>query len=169
MTDFLELAKNRYSLRKFSSAPVEEDKIAKILDAGRIAPTAHNNQPQRFKVITSEEELAKVDECTRCRYGSPAVLLVCYDKNVVWERQFDGANSGDVDASIVTTHMMMEAEELGLHSCWVMYFHPAKTIEVFALPEHIVPVAFLPIGYAAEGGEPSPMHTERLALEEMMI
>jgi nitroreductase len=169
MTDFLELAKNRYSLRKFSPTPVEAEKMAKILEAGRIAPTAHNNQPQRIKVITDAADLAKVDECTRCRYGAPAVLLVCYDKNTVWVRPFDSENSGDVDASIVTDHMMLEAEELGLHSCWVMYFDPAKTIEAFALPEHIVPVAFLPIGYAAEDGGPSPRHAERLALDDIMI
>ena len=169
MKSFLDLAKERYSLRSYSQQPVEEEKIAQILEAGRVAPTAGNRQPHRIKVIRDAEGLAKVDECTRCRFGAPLVFLVCYDRNTYWERKFDGHNSGDVDASIVTTHMMMEAQDLGLGSCWVMYFHPAKTVEQFALPENIVPVAFLPVGYAAPGAAPGEKHADRLPLEAILL
>ena len=169
MTAFLELAKARYSVRKYKPAPVEQEKLEKILEAGRVAPTAHNNQPHRIKVLTDAGDLAKMDGCTRCRFGAPAALLICYDKNESWKRSFDGADSGEVDASIITTHMMMEAQDLGLGTCWVMYFDPAKTIEAFALPEHIVPLAFLPLGYPADDAAPGPMHGERLALEEILL
>lgn len=166
---FLELSAARYSLRKFKSLPVEADKLARILEAGRIAPTAHNNQPQRIKVISEPAELALVDKCTPCRYGAPLVLLVCYDKNICWKRPFDGALSGEVDASIVTTHLMFAAQEAGLGSVWVMHFDPAKAIEHFALPENIVPVAMLPLGYPAEDAKPSDSHLKREALENILL
>ena len=169
MNSFLELAKERYSVRKYKDVPVETEVMAKILEAGRIAPTAGNRQPHRIKVITAAEDLAKVDVCTKCRFGAPAVLLVCYDKTAIWVRPFDGAGSGEVDASIVTTSMMMQAHDLGLGTCWVMYFNAATTSETFELPENIVPVAFLPLGYPADDAEPITKHFERLPLEEILI
>jgi nitroreductase len=166
---FQELSADRYSVRKFKSLPVETDKLAKILEAGRIAPTAHNSQPQRVKVITEPAGLALVDKCTPCRYGAPVVLLVCYDKSICWKRPFDGALSGEVDASIVTTLLMYTAQELGLGSVWVMHFDPARAVEHFALPSNIVPVAMLPLGYPAEDAKPSDSHLRREALENMLF
>ena len=167
--EFSNVIKERYSVRKFEDRKVEKDKITAILEAGRIAPTAHNSGPQRIKVITSEEELKKIDECTPCRFGTSLVLLVCYDKDVSWKRAFDDKDSGFVDASIVTTHMMLAATDLELGSCWVMYFDPIKTIELFSLPENIVPVAFLPIGYPASDAKPSDSHSKRHSIEDMLI
>jgi len=169
MEPFFELAAKRYSVRSFSSRLIEEEKLAQILETARIAPTACNNQPQRLKVITETEDLAKVDECTPCRFNAPTVLLICYDKTACWQRGFDGAMSGEVDASIITTHLMLAAEDVGLGSCWVMHFDPLKTVELFDLPENIVPVAFLPIGYPAEDSAPNPRHTQRLELEKIIL
>jgi len=170
MSSFAELAQARYSLRKYREQPVEEEKIAQLLETMRIAPTAGNKQPHRVKVIADAEGLAGVDECTRCRFGAPLVFLICYDKNECWVRErYDSANSGDVDASIITSYLMMQAQDLGLGSCWVMFFDPAKTAEVFALPENIVPVAFLPVGYAAEDAEPSAKHGERFELKDILL
>jgi len=169
MTSFLQLAKDRYSVRSFKPTPIEQEKMAHILEAGRVAPTARNSQPHRIMVITDPEALAKTDDCTPCRFGAPVMLLICYDKNVTFKRPFDGACSGEVDASIVTTHLMMAAQELGLGTCWVMYFDPAKAIEHFALPEHIVPVAFLPVGYPADDAAPSPKHADRMPLEDILL
>ena len=143
--------------------------MERILEAGRTAPTACNNQPQRIKLIADPKDLAKMDDCTPCRFNAPAALLVCYDKTVCWKRGFDGQGSGEVDASIVATHLMLAAQEAGLGTCWVMYFDPAKTTEMFALPENIVPVAFLPIGYPADGAAPSGSHKNRLPLDKLLL
>ena len=166
---FLELAKTRYSVRKFNPQIIEPEKLDQILEAGRIAPTACNNQPQRIKVITAPPELGKVDECTPCRFGAPAVLLVCYDKTASWKRKFDGADSGEVDAAIIATHLMLAAHEIGLGTCWVMFFDPVKTVELFALPENIVPVAMLPIGYPADDAAPAPLHEQKHSLEKTLL
>lgn len=166
---FMELAKSRYSVRSFKPQPIETEKLAQVFEAGRAAPTACNIQPQRIKILTATEELAKVDECTKYRFGAPAVLLVCYDKNVSWKRRFDGADSGDIDAAIVTTHLVLAARELGLGTCWVMSFDPAKTAELFNLPENIVPVAFIPIGYPAEDAVPAEAHERRLEIDKIIL
>ena len=169
MNTFLNLAAERYSLRSYSKREIETETLAQILETARLAPTAGNRQPQRIKVITTPEELAKVDECTVCRFDAPMVLLICYDKNVSWKRKFDGACSGEVDASIITTHLMLAAEDLGLGTCWVMHFDPAKVIELFNLPEHIVPVALLPLGYPAEDAKPAKLHTERFVVNDYLF
>jgi len=166
---FLELARDRYSVRNFQDRPVEPRLLNEILEAGRIALTAHNDQPQRIKIITDPVELAKVDECTRCRFGAQTVLLVCYDKDVCWRRKFDDAPSGEIDAAIVTTHIILAAYEAGVGTCWVMYFDPVKTTELFGLPENIVPVAFLPMGYPSEDSTPAGFHDKRISLEEMLL
>jgi len=97
------------------------------------------------------------------------VLLVCYDKTVCWKRKFDGASSGEVDASIITTHLMLAAQDAGLGTCWVMYFDPAKTIERFELPENIVPVAFLPIGYPDADAKPASGHSLKFVLDQILL
>lgn len=166
---FEQMAKDRYSVRKFSPKPIEDDKLAAILEAGRIAPTACNFQPQRVKVIKGTD-LPTLDECSPCRFGAPVVLLVCYDSSISAKRStLDGKELGDIDASIVTTHLMFAAHEQGLGSCWVAHFDPAKLTSLFRLKENIVPVALLPIGYPADEAKPAAMHTNKNALDVMLI
>ena len=81
LMDFLQLAENRYSVRKFTERSVEREIIDKILRAGMLAPTAKNLQPQRILVLTSKESLEKLDRATKCRFGAPAAMLVCYDRD----------------------------------------------------------------------------------------
>ena len=68
--EFMKLAAQRYSVRKFSDAPVEPEKLSAVLEAGNVAPTAKNLQPQRIYVLSSVEALEKVDGLTRCRFGA---------------------------------------------------------------------------------------------------
>lgn len=164
--DFYELVKGRYSCRKFSDKKVEQDKIDYILEAARVAPTAVNYQPQRIFVLQSKDALAKVGECTKYSFDAPLNFLICYDKEKSWKRGYDGDDSGNVDAAIVTTHMMLAAYEVGIGTTWVGSFNPNKVKELFALPENIVPIAFLPSGYPAEGAHPAHLHEERKAITE---
>jgi nitroreductase len=164
--EFLELAKKRYSVRSFSDKKVEKEKIDLILEAGRVAPTAVNYQPQRILVIDSEEDLAKLDLCTRYRFNQTLAILVCYDKNISWKRKYDNEDMGDIDASIVATHMMLQAENIGIGSTWVGNFDPEAVIQNFNIPENIVPVAILMMGYPSEDATPAHLHYKRLNLAE---
>ena len=140
--DFLELAKNRFSLRKFSDKKVEKEKIDYILAAMQAAPTAVNFQPQRILVLTDEKELEKVSKCTKFAFNPPLNFLVCYDKETSWTRGNDGHDEGEIDAAIVATHMMLAAKSVGLGTTWVGSFNPKDVKEQFNLPENYVPVAF---------------------------
>lgn len=167
--DFITLAKERYSVRKFSEKTIEKEKLDLVLKAGQLAPTAANFQPQRILVINSETALAKLKECTQYHFNAPAALLVCYDKKVSWQRKFDDRNSGYVDASIVTTHMMLEAVDIGLGTTWVMYFDPKKIKEAYDIPDNFEPVALLIMGYPAEDAAPSRMHDQRVDIDNTVF
>lgn len=167
--DFLELAKQRYSVRKFTNQRVEEEKINLILEAGRVAPTAVNYQPQRILLIESEEKLEKLKNCTPYHFNAPIAILVCYDKNTSWKRSFDGKDMGEVDASIVATQMMLEVENIGLGTTWVGHFDPKLIIDAFDIPDNIIPVGLFPVGYPSENSTPHQLHSSRLDLSETVF
>lgn len=155
--DFLTLVKARYSCRRYvKGAQVPRAKLDIILEAGRVAPTASNRQPQRLLVIQSEEGLAKLTRCTR-DFGAPCAVIVCADRAEAWTRKYDNMVSTDIDASIVTDHMMLAAASVGLDTLWVCMFKPEAVREEFALPDNLVPVNILLIGY----GEGIPLSPDR--------
>ena len=135
--DFLTLAKKRYSVRAYTKQKVEKEKLDAILEAAHVAPTGGNCQPQHLIVVQSDEGLRKIGKATNI-YGAPLAIIVCSDTNKVWTRPFDGKKLTDIDASIITDHMMMEATYLGLGSVWVCYFKP----------DILEPVNILVLGYA---------------------
>jgi nitroreductase len=166
--DFLKLAAERYSVRKFKDNAIEQNIIDSILKAGHLAPTACNLQPQRILVINNSEGLSKLQKCTRYHFNAPAAMLICYDKAACWRRDYDGKSSGDIDASIVTTHMMLEATALGIGTTWVMHFNPEAVKKEYALPDNLEPVAILVMGYPAEDAKPSPGHSSYLPIEAVV-
>ena len=167
--DFFELARSRFSVRGFSDRVVEREKLDAILEAGRIAPTARNFQPQRIYVLRSPEAIAKINTLSRCIYGASTVLMVCYDEDAVWKHPSrDGYNSGEVDAAIVCTHMMLAAAAQGVGSCWVGMFVADEAAKAFDLPASVRPVALLPLGYPADGIVPSANH-DSIAPKEQTI
>ena len=166
--DFIDVCKQRYSVRQFDPRPVEEEKLNQILEAGRLAPTACNYQPQRIYVIRSEEARDNLSSVTRMTYGAPIVLLVCYDRNESWKNtvktfgeDYDG---GEMDACIVGTQMMNMATELGLGTLWARGFNSQKIHDAFDLPENIVVSFILDVGYPSE--KSVNRHTPRKALSE---
>ena len=165
---FMELAQNRYSERNFSDKKIEEKKLYKILEAGRIAPTACNNQPQRFYVLKSPEALAKAAKQT-FTYNAPVVILVCYLSAEAWHNPRDGFCSGDMDASIAASSMMFEAEDLGIHSIWLRGFDAGKVQAAFELPDGTVPSLMLALGYPSEDSKPHRLHFEREPIEEFVV
>ena len=150
----------------FSSKEVEQDKLDKILEAGRIAPTARNLQPIKIYVVRSEEYLNKIDKSTVCRYNAPVVLLVCGDTKRAYSKGRE--TTYEIDASIVTTHMMLEATNIGVNSVWVKAFDSEVISEEFNLPNNIKPVCLLPIGYKAKLCPPSPFHKIRKNIKELV-
>lgn len=168
--NFLELAKKRYSVRKYKDQKVEEEKLQKILEAAKIAPTAANFQPQRLLVIQKEEGLEKLKKGANV-HGAPLAIIVCSDHSTSWKRSsFDGKDAADIDASIITDHMMLEATELGLGSVWICAFNPAIIKEEFNIPENFEAINILAIGYADRPAESPDRHdTKRKPLDETVF
>ena len=167
--EFFDLIRDRYSVRKYADKPVEQEKLNKILAAGAAAPTAKNLQPQRIYVLESKEAIEKIRGITRCAFNAPVVLMVCGNKEEAWVNPFNNRSSAEMDCSIVTTQMMLQAQELGLGTCWVCWFDTALTKETFGIPENEEVFALLPLGYPAEVSKPSFMHESRKALEETVV
>ncbi len=163
--DFIELAKNRYSCKKFDSRQISKEQLETILEAGRLAPTAKNNQEQHVYVVQSPERLAIIDEQTPCRYGAPTMLIVAFDKDNTYTYPGQKYDSGIEDAAIVTTHMMLCAKSVGVDSCWVNFFDPDKMAEAFSLPKNEEIVTCLALGFPAEGALPLPNHFSRKPLD----
>lgn len=164
--DFLELAKKRYACRKYKDTEVEQSKLDYILEAGRIAPTGANRQPQRLIVIRTKQGMEQLARCTR-DFGAPVAVIVCADTDEVWTRKYDNKKIGDIDASIVTDHMMLAAASLGLDTLWICMFNPEAVREEFHLPPHIEPVNILLIGYGdGEAASPDRHRTTRKLLSE---
>ena len=170
--DFLELAKNRYSERYFDSRPVEQEKLDRVLQAGRVVPTACNYQPQRFFLIRSQEGLNKLKTVTHFHYNVSLMILVCYDMNEVWtnpgDRYYQNYNSGEQDASIAATTMMYEAEELGIHTIWIRGFDSKTVVDTFGIPKNMIPVMMLGLGYPNERAKANAWHFRRKPIEEFV-
>lgn len=163
---FLELAKARFSCKRFSGEPITEGELLTILEAGRLAPTAKNLQEQHIYVVSSEEGLAKIDRLTPCRYGAPTVLVVAWDKNNVYTYPGEKRDSGIEDATIVATHMMLCAADIGVDSCWLNRFDPEEAKKELGLPDNEEILMLMDIGYRAEGQEPLANHGIRKNLDE---
>lgn len=154
MKNFKALATERYSVRKFDTKPVEQKKVDAILAVARLAPTAHNYQPQRLLVLNTADSLNKLKDCTNGHFNAPLAIIVCYDNQVSWKREYDDADLGTVDASIVGSHIMFQVADMGLGTTWIAHFDPDKVRTAYNLPDNIIPVAIFPIGYPLQTAYP---------------
>lgn len=164
--EFSEVLKERYSCKKFDGRKINEEQLNYILEAGRVAPTAKNSQEQRIYVIESEEALAKIDAATPCRYNAGTVLAVAFDKNGAYNYPRSTRDSGVEDATIVATHMILAAADIGIDSCWVNNFNPEELKKALSLPESEEILMIMDLGFAAEGAGPLPNHSSRKELSE---
>lgn len=166
--NFLEIAKARCSVRGYTTQKVEPDKLDRILQAAHIAPTAANLQPVRLIVVQSDNGLAKIGKAANI-YNAPLAIIVCSSHSRAWTRPFDNKQTVDIDASILTDHMMLEATELGLGSVWICYFKPDIIKCEFQLPDDLEPINILAIGYSDEKDDDPERHsTQRIPMSELV-
>ena len=154
--NFQGLIRARYSARAYKPDAVEPEKLERVLEAARLAPTAANRQPFRVIVVPTkgrEEELRRV-YVRDWFVQAPLVLCVCAVPAESWVRKQDGWNAAEVDASIVMSHIVLAAAEEGLATCWIAAFDPAAAREVLGLPPDVIPSAFATLGYAADAAVP---------------
>lgn len=163
---FLDMTKERWSVRRFAPEQISDEHMSRILEAGRNAPSACNYQPQRILVLQSEETIDKMRMLTHWAFNAPTILLACADLTESW-KNIDGCDSAEVDTAIALDHMMMEAWECGVGSTWVRGFDERVMHEAFGLPSTWKIVAMMPMGYPSEKARPSKWHFNRKSAEEL--
>lgn len=149
--NFLDLVKQRFSVRAYENKPVSEDLLEAILEAGRLAPSAANRQACRVIVVRDVKQRHALGEAypREWFWKAPVILVVCMEPKKAWVRA-DGKSYSDVDGAIVMDHMTLCAASLGLGTCWIGAFDPAKVRNVLGLPDQLEPLAMTPLGLPAE-------------------
>jgi nitroreductase len=163
--DFNVLINKRYSARAYRPDPVEDEKLDKVLNSARMAPTAANRQPFQVIVIhTKGKEIDLLDIYPRKWFAeAPILLCVCGINDIAWTRN-DNKKFTDVDAAIVMDHMILAATELGLGTCYVAAFNIENARKTLCIPDEIEPILFTPLGYAND----SPKEKERKSLNDLV-
>ena len=170
--DVLEAIRVRRSTRSYMSKPVEKAKLERILEAGRLAPSASNKQPWHFIVVTDPSvrtalrvahERDPFYKSTSHLLEAPVVIAACADPSKAWVRR-DGEEYWKVDISIALQNMVLCATEEGLGTCWIAAFNEDATRRVLNVPDGIRIVALTPLGYPAE----SRAATDRKPLDEIV-
>jgi len=164
--DFRELRKARYSCRDYQDRPVDEKMIQELLEAARSAPTAANRQALRFVVIRDKHkrESMKAAYSREWFYTAPVIICACGVPDDNWVRS-DGKNYNDVDVAIAMDHLILQAADLGLGTCWIAAFDPQAAREILSLPAGVEPVALTPVGHPAD----SSTSKRRKNLNELVV
>lgn len=155
----MEAIEARWSVRSYQNRPVEPEKLAQIMEAGRLAPTASNEQKWKHIAVTDPELIAKmVPACKDVTWvgTAPVILVTCAygDRTMIC-----GQSARTVDCTIGMSYMTLEAIEQGLGFCWLGWFYPDKVRQVLNIPDDYVVVAVATVGYPAREGHRSSKKT----------
>ena len=168
--EFTELINARESVRNYDpERPVPKDIILRIVNAGRIAPSAKNLQPWRFIVISSSPLLEKVKDCYKRDWikDAPHIIVALGLKDQAWVRAYDNYNSVETDVTIAMTHIILAAENEGIGACWIAAFDPYCLREVINPAENEIIYGMTPLGYPKSGYSKVPVK-KRKSLEEIV-
>ena len=167
--EFQKLVRERFSVRDYKDTPIEEEKLRKILEIGILAPTGANRQAYKIYAVTSKDKIEALRAVCPMAFNAPCVLAICADEEGCWHSPYEpGYNTYDIDGSIVTTHLMLAAWDLGIGSCWVRKYDKPPVMEALGIPENLTLMSLLPIGYAADGCEPAKKHFDTKTFEELV-
>jgi len=154
--EYTDLIKSRASVRNYdANRTVDKEILEKILDAGRLAPSACNIQPWKFLIISTPDLLEKVKASYNREWfkNAPHVLAVVGYRDQAWKRSYDGYNSIETDVAIAMTHIMLAAENEGVGTCWIAAYDPAKLRETLDLHVDQLVFGITPLGYPKCGYE----------------
>lgn len=157
--EFYEVVRRRLSVRSYKSDPVPEEVLNRILEAGRLAPSAKNLQPWKFIVIKDQDIRQKlVSACHEQKFvaEAPVAICVCEVESEAWGGMGGYWGAGPVDVTIALEHMILAAAAEGLGTCWIGAFVEADVRKVLEIPEGVKPIALTPLGYAAREFKPRP-------------
>lgn len=164
--DVQKAIRTRRSIRAYKSHEVEEDKLVKVLDAGRLSPSAGNRQERRFVVVSDARKRKALSEAARNQLfvaQAPVVIAACsVEKEYVMAC---GQPAYPIDTAIAVDHMTLQAVEEGLGTCWIGAFDEKKVKEILNIPDNVRVVQLLTLGYPTE----IPRPTSRKSLDEIVM
>ncbi len=163
--EFQELLEQRFSVRSYKPDPVEDEKLTRVLEAARLAPSAANRQPYRFLVVHTAGRRDEMQHIYNREWflEAPIVIFACGLTDEAWYRD-DGKSYIDVDVAIAMDHLILGAANEGLGACWVGSYDEAAVRAILGIPDRVRIVAMTPLGYPAIEAEPK----ERKSLEELV-
>ncbi len=164
--DVLEVIKKRRSIRSYLDKPIEEKKLANVLEAARLSPSAVNLQPCDLIVVrekTAREKLLKAYP-RNWLANAPIIIVVCASPDEAWRRS-DGEEFWKIDAAIAMQSIVLAATAEGLGTCWIGAFDEKKAVDALGVPANVRVVAMTPLGYPAEQKGPV---TDRKAIEQIV-
>jgi nitroreductase len=175
LTPFQTLVRSRRSVRRYLEKPVEREKILACVEAARLAPSASNVQPWRFLVIDDpdlKDKLAKevfsgIYSVSRWAAEAPVLIVILGRLDFIANRlgrQLQGIQYYLIDIGIAGEHIVLQAEELGLGTCWIGWFHPRKLRKFLKIPRKYKIVSLLAMGYYEKK---TSRERERKPLEEI--
>lgn len=162
----LDIIEKRFSVRGYLDKEVESDKLDKVLKAAQLAPTGVNAQSFKIYVIDTKKHRDVLEKVAQWDwfFEAPLILALVGDYDKAWTRSWDGKNIMDIDAGIVMDHMILEATELGLGTCFIAAFHEEALIELLNLEGNKKPVLLTPLGYP----DAEPRDAPRKSLDELV-
>ena len=167
--EYTELIENRESIRNYDPGRiVPKEILEKILNAGRIAPSARNLQPWKFLVISSSDMLDKVKAGYNRDWfkDAPHILVVLGLSDQAWKRTYDGYSSIETDVAIAMTHIILAAENEGVGTCWIAAYNPFLLKEALNPGENQIIFGITPLGYPKRGFQKS-MIKRRKSMDEI--
>jgi nitroreductase len=152
--EYTDLIRSRESVRNYDpNRPVSKEILERILNAGRLAPSACNYQPWKFLVISSSDALEKVRACYSRDWfkDAPHIIVVLGLRNQAWNRSYDGYNSIETDIAIAMTHIILAAENESVGTCWIAAYNPVILKEALNINDNQLIFGITPLGYPKPG------------------
>ena len=164
--EFSELIQQRYSVRAYKPDPIDTSKLEKVLDAARVAPSAANRQPFQLIVVHTKGREVELHRMYHREWFVQAPIIICAVglTQQGWVRGADGKNYTEVDVTIALDHLILEATNQKLGTCWIAAFDHEAARQILRLPDEIEPAIFTPLGYAAD----KPGAKKRKPLSELV-
>jgi nitroreductase len=162
--EIFEAIKRRRSIRKYEQKVVEKEKLSKVLEAARLAPSAMNRQPYAFVVTSDNETIEKISSACNQEWDAPTIIVVCAFPEEAWVRD-DGEEYWKADAAIAMSNMSLQACAEGLGTCWIAAFKEEKIKDILGIGPEARVVAMTPLGYPAEKKGPV---TNRKSIDELV-
>lgn len=169
--DFYELIQKRESVRDYDpNRKIKDSVLNRILNAGRLAPSASNRQPWTFLLVSSNEKLEKIRACYQKSWfqQAPHILIIIGDKTKSWVRSYDGYNSIETDLAIAMDHIILATEYENIGTCWIEDYDVNKLYDAISLKENEVIFSITPLGYQNKGYQKHG-NKKRKSIEEILI